>query len=190
MIARPRQIAYHEAGHAVIGWRLRTRVRRASIRPENDGSAGHVLMVKFRKGWDPDLLDEYVVRRRLEPQIISLFAGVIAERRFTGRRHNWTGAGYDLHEAAGLVLHCVGGNPGPVFTKYSAWLWETAKERVEGHWPQIEAVAAALLESETMTGQQIRDVILASYGLQPWVAPAVAAMLSAAIDKRLPWSPA
>lgn len=110
-------------------------------------------------------MDEYTVRRRLEPRIIGMLAGVIAERRFTGRRHNCAGATHDLHHADDLALRCVGGDPGPVFTKYHAWLWEVAKGWVESQWPQIEAVAAALIEREILTGAEIREIIGTSYGL-------------------------
>jgi len=163
---RRQRTAYHEAGHAVLDWRLGTRLRRATIIANpGDQTLGHVLPVKIDRRFDPSLHDQYTVRRRLEPRIVAMMAGVIAERRFTGRRRNWAGAESDLHEAQGLALHCLGGNTGKAFTKYFAWLFEESREWVEAEWPRIEAVAPALLERETLNGRELRGVIVGSYGI-------------------------
>jgi hypothetical protein len=40
----------------------------------------------------------------VEAKVIALYAGVVAERRLTGRRHNWGGAASDLGSAHDWIL--------------------------------------------------------------------------------------
>jgi ATP-dependent Zn protease len=83
--------AYHEAGHAVAAVALGVGAVYASIIPDPvQGTLGHT---KHRPwpGPPPDM-DWDRVRRHAEPRIILALAGVVAEKRRHGRRHNWVGA--------------------------------------------------------------------------------------------------
>ena len=42
---------------------------------------------------------------------------------------------------------------------YTEWMWARTEELVEEWWPQIEAVAVALLELRTMRGREIREAM-------------------------------
>lgn len=162
MMRRKWATAYQEAGHAVFGVRLGQRVLRASIVPDvNEGTLGHVQRVKVRRDfdWTNDYgAREWTIRRKLEPGIISAYAGVLAEKRYTGRRHNWAGASSDMQWAAYCILQLEGG--GKVADAYARYLRESARRKVETWWPSIERVAAALIERETLKGDDIREAML------------------------------
>jgi hypothetical protein len=152
--------AFHEAGHAVAAWRAGARFRRATIVPDTD-ALGSVKHFPFNRKFDPTL-DEYVARRRFEPLILALFAGVLAEKRHTGRRHNWVGASHDMDAVSRLTDYCAGlGNDER--RHYFRWMQARAKAIVEFEWPHIEAVANALLLHRTLTEQEVWDTIWASY---------------------------
>jgi hypothetical protein len=42
---------------------------------------------------------------------------------------------------------------------YIRWMWVRTEDFVDLWWPQIEAVAVALLDHSTMRGREIRDVV-------------------------------
>jgi hypothetical protein len=149
----------------------------ASIVPNQEaGTLGHVLRGKyprvldwrlgddgrprrFYRDFDPAGDDSRLVERRLKPQVLSLFAGVLAEKRYTGRRHNWTGATTDMWSAADLIDKLVG-SPRQA-EKYSAYLWVVAEDTVAFHWLPIEEFAQALLVRKTMTGREARALLQA-----------------------------
>jgi len=171
--------AHHEAGHAVVGFfeKEPTRLLAASIVPNQEaGTLGHVLRGKhprvldwrlgddgrprrFYRDFDSESDDSRLVERRLKPEVLSLFAGVLAEKRYTGRRHNWTGATTDMWSAADLIDKLVG-SPRQA-EKYSAYLWVVAEDAVALHWPQIEEFAQELLVRKSMTGREARALLQA-----------------------------
>jgi Peptidase family M41 len=170
-------IAYHEAGHAVIAWALELspRLMEASIVP-NDvaGTLGHVRLGKlprvsdvkrgadgrshrYWRAFDPDSDAPELVRRRLEPEIVVCCAGVIAEQRFRGRRHNWRGAAVDLAAASDFAEYST--SSAQQARLYSAYLWQVAKDLLDRWWPSVETLAEALLERRTMNGRDVIDLL-------------------------------
>src|SRR5947207_72327 len=79
---------------------------------------------------------------RLEPELISAFAGVIAEKKFTGRRHDWRGAETDMLSADHLIGWLTGSSRQA--KKYAEYVWVVAEDLVDSHWPEIESLAAEL----------------------------------------------
>jgi hypothetical protein len=71
-------------------------------------------------------------------------------------RYNWAVASTDIHSAVDLMDYFVSERQLPPYTK---WMWARTEDLVEAWWPQIEAVAAALLERRTMHAQEIRKVM-------------------------------
>lgn len=161
---RYRSTAFHEAGHAVAGlaYGVRRQLVLASIVPdEAEGTRGHVTRRRFsrRAVEEIETGDPMRVRLRLEPEIVLTYAGVIAERAFTGRRHNWIGASFDLASAGDYVFRCVGSDKQA--SLYSRWLWTVTEELVGLHWGDIEHVADALLERLELDADEIRSVLRA-----------------------------
>jgi len=165
--------AHHEAGHAVVGlWeRVPVRLIRASIIPDpEEGTLGHVLHGRmprvrdvelgrdgrprhFYRDFSPEFDDERLVERRLKPQIVMLFAGVIAETKFTGRRHNWQGATSDMRAATDFIAYVA---PSPrLAQKYSDYLWVVAEDTVDRLWSDVEALATELLTRKTMSAREV-----------------------------------
>jgi hypothetical protein len=177
-MSRIEAVAYHEAGHVVVGLRqgVPNRLLEASIVPdEADGSLGHVRRGHFARvrvyegpdengkarvvwrDWDPGS-DQRLAERRLRPFIVELYAGVIAEKRYTGRRYSWRGAGADLEQASDLLGHIVGSErQGQALSEF---LWVVAEDEVEWSWRDVERVARALLVHRTLSGAAIRKLLL------------------------------
>jgi hypothetical protein len=176
-VNRIEAVAYHEAGHVVVGlWEgVPNRLLRASIVPSAaDGSLGHekrgryarvrVLEIdetgKPRRVWrDWEFMSDHrLAERRLRPFIVELYAGVIAEKRYTGRRYAWRGSEFDRTQASDLVGHIVGSDRQA--QKFLEFLWVVAEDDVDLNWPDIERVAQALLVHRTLSGAAIRRLLL------------------------------
>jgi hypothetical protein len=173
--------AYHEAGHAVVGfWEgVVNRLLAVSIvKNDEQGTLGHVRRGKyprvrdvepgddgkprvFYREFDPTIDEQRLSERLLKPRILEGFAGVLAEKRLTGRRHNWVGALHDLEMTADLIMRLTGSERQA--QKYSDYLWVVAEDAVALHWPEIGALAEELLVRKSMTGRET------TVFLQTWV---------------------
>lgn len=131
--------ACHEAGHAVIGHILERNVRKVTIIPR-DGYLGHAL------SYGHVGTNYWTKRRQMETAILSLYGGVFAEKELTGRRHNWTGATFDLDKIVDIALS----EEGESADAYLRWARSKARRMVQIHRLQIEAVATALMEAGTL----------------------------------------
>lgn len=165
--------AYHEAGHAVVGvWEgVPARLVQVSIVPDPAaGTLGHVRRGKwprvrdielgadgkprpFYRDFSPDVDHERLVERQLRPRVLEAFAGILAEKRFSGRNHNWAGASSDLRMAANFIGYLTG-SPRQA-QKLSDYLWVVADDAVRIHWSEIIELAGALLARRTMTGSEV-----------------------------------
>jgi ATP-dependent Zn protease len=150
--------AYHEAGHAVVGLRLRFRMKTATIVPR-DGVLGEVEHGKETYLYD-DLefgRDSARSRRRGEEVIILRLSGLTAERRFRPRAASKHAL--DDHEhAADLALSLNGGDV-EVTNAHIKDLSLRTDKLVADNWPQVEAVAQALLERRTLKGAEIAAIV-------------------------------
>lgn len=170
------QVAYHEAGHAVVGWCLRGpgSLVRLSILPHGR-SLGHVL---YRAGEDAYLHG----RRDLEDRLAELMAGRTAELIAFGEVS--TGAAQDLKRATELARQMVtrwGMHPeiGPVTVTDGAaeqgeealrtidramrGLVQDAEERarclLEAHRAALNRLAEALLQRERLEGAEAEALL-------------------------------
>lgn len=150
--------AYHEAGHAVARWWLNLRFKEASIIPDSaEGTLGHVEGTKWPKWFNPEInRDSPYVRRYAENVIISRFAGQIAEQKYRGRRPKRDTHHHDDQCAVKLAIYFREGETLEAFLKY---LFLCSRNLVEGRWPEIGRVAAALLRNQRLTYE---DVIVAT----------------------------
>ena len=162
---REERTAYHEAGHAVAHERLRyaRKLRKVTIIPDpNENSRGCVVHDKLPPSFDP--WENEITPRDMagiEDDAVCSFAGGIAEKRFAGR-HDYAGASEDRQHAIDLASPLTGGPGDKVLNAYLRYLWVRAEGLVESRliWPEIEAVAKALLERKTLTRKEVHDIRL------------------------------
>jgi hypothetical protein len=141
--ARRRLVAYHEAGHAVIGRVVGIPVTEVSINPKTLSADGITMTDPTRPPF----------KKFSEPDVIFTLAGPVAEERFTGKAS--TGAGGDNE-----------------FVRYhSKWLPQAKRKTARGvlkarteqlvdeHWPEITEVAHELLRVGTVSMERI-DAIM------------------------------
>jgi cell division protease FtsH len=167
-----RQIAYHEAGHAVAAhfYRPEHRIVRATIIGRGGGTLGYVQPVP--------LYEEYVTPlRHLVSDIMVSLAGHVATKVFLGE--HWTGAYSDFDKVRSRIMHLAAlGYFGPPVkqpnTMFAAGeflgrekemerFWMSLEEQCErfihGHAAEVSAVAQALLEHESLTGEEVVELI-------------------------------
>lgn len=97
--------------------------------------------------------------------MIALGAGYIAQKRFNPRSVRSWQASSDNIKACQLALYVTD----PVGVELLLrWLYHQAENLVKLRWVEIRAVAKALLERKTLTGDELREVIDRALGLPPF----------------------
>lgn len=125
--------AYHEAGHQVVTYRLGFYTHTTTIRPV-PGVAGSAQGEGY---WADGSRDA--------DYIVTLYAGFAAESRHDPEAADSCGSCGDDEEAKELLQYSDLGEPE---------CRQRANDLVAEYWPEIEAVAAQLLEDETLTGEE------------------------------------
>jgi ATP-dependent Zn protease len=150
--------AYHEAGHAVMGWFLDRRCLKATIMVDNErGSLGHVQHDRLKR-FNPDVKDSPGLRDRIDREIMICLAGMQAEAKVRGKQ-NWTGASGDHDQAVYLASYRCG--DGEETSAYLRWLTVRTRALVRNVlWKQIEGVALALKKSHTLNGEEVTAICL------------------------------
>ena len=176
-------VAYHEAGHAVVGEVTDPGcVESLTIQPNKverlygfvkfvDLSDDLYDFIQFPWDDDPDILTE--LRECAANEIMQCLGGPLAEERFTGS-WNQTGASGDLRDIFDLVvtaypddLDLTGGGWSltseikpdmDLAMRRARELWENGTQDIlTDHWAWVEAVAQAALNGDgTLTGDEIR----------------------------------
>jgi cell division protease FtsH len=173
-----RQVAYHEAGHAVVQYYLRPdeRIVRVSIVRRSE-ALGYVLPVSN--------YDIYALPlRTFVADILVSMAGHISAKLFLGEY--WTGAtgdfqnvrarlwqlahyGYfgpplDMQQGQGMVREKT-----EMVEKFWRKLEDQTSQILSKHAPEVHAVAQALLEQNDLTGKQCIEIIKsAANGSEPF----------------------
>lgn len=153
---RYRITAHHEAGHAIVAFRLGLRVpREVSIVPE-----GETLGRVRQKPWPASVQPEVQIGPRdrvmIKDQIVAFLAGHEAERRFTGRS-NGRGAASDFSAAAGLALRI--GDDGEGASAFLRWCSFRTRRIVAFNWKSIRTFARALLGGGELRGAKLKDAL-------------------------------
>lgn len=166
-----RQIAYHEAGHAVVQYHLRPdeRIVRVSIVRRSE-ALGYVLPV-------PNYDIYSLPLRTFVADILVSMAGHVAVKLFLGEY--WTGATGDFQNVRGRLwqLAHYGYFGPPLEMQVSAGIGKDKTEVVEKFWRKLEeqteailskhaaevhAVAKTLLERNDLSGKECIEVIRAA----------------------------
>ena len=146
--------AHHEAGHAVVAVLFSFNVEYATIRP-NGITVGHV------KCWPRGRLDldsgTPVMTRKMEQLVTVILAGDIAQRIYSPRSSRTWQTTSDRSAATDIALAKCGSSESA--TAFISWRTIVARDIVKGRWPIICKVAAALLDRETLSGDELRQII-------------------------------
>lgn len=124
------EVACHEAGHAVVSYHLGFYGGPVTIKPDPEMGADGSHSGE----------SEWADGSRDEERIVVLYAGLAAQLRLNPEADR-RGASSDYERAADLL---------PFVTMSKGALEERARNMVEEHWEEIQAVAEALLENETL----------------------------------------
>src|SRR5688500_212465 len=167
-----RQVAYHEAGHAIVQYYLRPdeRIVRVSIVRRSE-ALGYVLPVSN--------YDIYALPlRTFVADILVSMAGHVATKLFLGEY--WTGATGDFKNVRARLSQLAhfgyfgppfnmefGGTDLPnmrndVVEKFWTKLEDQTEQILAKHAPEVHAVAQALLDRNDLTGKQCIEVIRAA----------------------------
>ncbi|UCF61853.1 MAG: AAA family ATPase, partial [Anaerolineaceae bacterium] len=165
-----RQVAYHEAGHAVVQHYVMPdqRISRVSIIRRSSGALGYVLSV------DTDEIYAQPLRRIVGRIMVSL-SGHIAVKIFMGEF--WTGATGDYNRARTmlrlLAMHGFFGPPvSELFTDFKELrfdderverVWRQLEEQVERvlieHGHEVEALVDELLSKKELTNRDVLSIL-------------------------------
>ena len=144
--------AHHEAGHAVVSWKLGLKFKKVTIAQE-EGCLGHVLYERLPQWFNlEDGSGSARSQQFAERLIVSDFAGQLAEKKFRGRNPRF-GMHSDNQSAVELAyrLH----NSQDVVSAYLRYCWQVSRGWVDRLWPEAQRVAAALLERETLLADDV-----------------------------------
>ncbi|MFN3928270.1 MAG: AAA family ATPase [Thermoflexus sp.] len=171
-----RQVAYHEAGHAVAQYYLLPdeRIIRASLirRTNMPGALGYVHSVPKQELYTVPL-------RRLVAEIMVSLAGHVATKIFMGEY--WTGAGADFQQVRQRIMvlldlgyfgfHPLRPEDPERYQEVIERFWTECEEKVERllreHAMEVEAVAQALLERHDLSGNEVIAIIESARAGQP-----------------------
>ena len=162
-------IAYHEAGHAVLGHFLTSeKISNISIMPTTSGAGGFTVTQ-----YEDD--NELCPLTNYKAKISMLYGGRAAETILCGGVENAsTGASQDIREAtnlacsyvtisSGIDLSAFGSTGEEEVSKLAKKLlketWETALDTLKEKWSVVEAVATALLKRETLNADEFLNVV-------------------------------
>lgn len=165
--------AYHEAGHAVMCYLLGRGFTKVTIKPDPESDyLGCVfkrpieLRKRVRDPWTGEIeyLDE-PDESKAERELQIGMGGIIAEKLASGRA-NWVGAQFDFSHIGGiddLILRVH--SDLEVRSAYFRYLWHKTRAQLEADriWRAVEALVKALLERQTLSGKQTREIIRAEF---------------------------
>jgi hypothetical protein len=147
-------LAYHEAGHAFVGYSMGLEIEQVTIVP-GEGSLGRCRY----QGWDDEEAAD-----DLDAAMIVVLAGAVAEEIAMGAPSR----GADEPRALGLALSRGISEAGAAQRIAAARL--LARRFLEGHWLVVKALATALRKDRVLDGPQAVAVItraLRKSGLRP-----------------------
>lgn len=170
---RLRAVAYHEAGHAVAAVRMRVGLKKVTITPgtvrggrcSNGEQNDYVGLVKLNLKMTLMDLDRYETKHvaRLHQYCIINLCSRPAEARFWGRNNNFAGR-VDRDHVLDVIRAVFGSsdNDGPLDRAVKAfykYMTAEAELLIDRNWHAVVAVAEALMERKTLTGDEVRAVV-------------------------------
>jgi hypothetical protein len=129
-------LAYHEAGHAVVGYAIGFQIERVSIVP-NEASLGYCLY----QDWD-----EEEAAADLNTSLMLALAGAVAEEIVMGAPSR------AADERRALVLALSRGDSGARAAERVVEVRQHLARLLAAHWPVVKALAAALRKQRELDG--------------------------------------
>lgn len=129
-------LAYHEAGHAVVGYAIGFRIERVSIVP-NERSLGHCLY----QDWD-----EEEAARNPNTALMLALAGAVTEEIAMGAPSR------AADERRARILALSQGDSEEQAAERVAEARQHLVRIIEPHWPVVKALAAALRKQRELDG--------------------------------------
>ena len=131
-------------------------------------SLGHVLFAPWRT-FRPDASLDPRTTARIDATVLGMLAGYTAEWKYTGHR-NRRGAASDFEQAYELAGYW---HDGDTLEAYIGYMTLRARDFTWSDlcWKQIEAVAAALMESGRLKQDEVRQVIQKAHGIRELTLP-------------------
>jgi hypothetical protein len=194
-------VAYHEAGHAVVGWKFRNTLRSEGVFVDRDnvgaGLCDHLPVTKpymalatfthYRK--QPEIWRHYTLAIHWE--VMGLLAGPMAEKRFCKIRGSGLASGMDDTERArlyyGFLEAAKHGRQEPTRQDLHGdgidlWLWLTQQRTARllqspSVWRAVQRLARELVRHGHVTAEKAERII-AGAGVRQiseraWIGPAV-----------------
>ena len=157
-----RSTAYHEAGHATCNYWFGMKMKAIWIEQEEGEVIRTPLLaeddeVEFWKAKKEGKSYPKNHREWLDHQAVSNLAGPIAEEEFNPR-YDYLASESDYEAVENLGILWEVGDA----LKWEEEVKNKAKQFVQEHWDEITAVAEALLEHQTLTGDQVEQIIEAT----------------------------
>lgn len=164
--SRLRATAYHEAGHAVVAFRLMRSARRVSVVAGFDPRIGPTLggvprnRPMFTGPW-PENADDLDPRqtKRIEDEIVVSYAGAAAEERHRGGVDEEVVRGAEIDLADLHYWLTLLGIELDAWKPYTARLNARAEQLIDEHWPEVVALAAVLVAEGKTSSWRTREVI-------------------------------
>lgn len=162
--------AYHEAGHALLGFLFGDEITKISIVPSTSGAGGVTMFNQKKIG--------LYSKQELEQQVMTLYAGRLAEEVLVGPDNVTTGASNDIERASellydmivsygmgkedSLISYSVIQAGKSVITDqilaYSERLRYDAEMIINSNKDKLKMIAEKLIENETIDGDELREI--------------------------------
>lgn len=166
-------VAWHEAGHALVGFFTNEEVTKISIVPTTSGAGGVTLFNQKKLG--------LYSKEELENHIKTLYAGRNAEFLLNGDMGITTGASNDIKEATKCIKSMVDTygmssyglldlsqfdiSADDLFNEYKKISSKLSKESMDiltAHKNMLEKLANTLIEKETIGEEELKDILSSS----------------------------
>ncbi len=147
----PTTLAFHEAGHAVIGIQLGGRITKLSIREIDRINEPFCIKFEETHGIEPD-------RRILLANAVTLYAGFQSDKR-AGFEGDFIDANAedDYNSAAHLLRRCNDDNM--EIEALQQRVIQSAENLVQKHWPKIEMLGRELQKCEEIPGYKVISML-------------------------------
>lgn len=162
-------VAWHEAGHALVGYFTNEEVTKISIVPTTSGAGGVTIFNQKKLG--------LYSKEELENHVKTLYAGRNAEILLNGETGVTTGASNDIKEATKCIKGMVDAygmsDYGPLdltqfnissdelfkeYTKISAKLSKESMDILTQHQDLLQQLAQTLIEKETVGEDELKQI--------------------------------
>lgn len=161
--------AYHEAAHAVAAVYLNLPFTEVTIIPDRDGEGAIALDPSLTRWMKANrTLRSPAIKDRWDRLQVLASAGPLAHlvynRRCKWRGPSWKAGSHSDRERVSRFAMALHPNTEPAKASKAAeayidYVSARAADIVERHWPEIESVANGLLERQTLSSDEVNELV-------------------------------